>query len=131
MGVIYLAQVPGDRFTLIDRTSIDPRSAEAFYREVAGLTIGSDPSLLPVASEQPLDRPEREGSGGVGAESGSTEPIWIAYIGVDDVDLASERAGELGGEVIMPPTELPGFGRAAVLRDSQGIAFGIFTRVRS
>jgi len=55
------------------------------------------------------------------------EPYWMACIGVDDVDSAAEKARELGGHVLLPPTKVPGFGRAAVLRDPQGRAFGIFT----
>jgi len=46
---------------------------------------------------------------------------------VVDVEKAVQQAQELGGKVLLPPTDVPGFGRAAVLRDPQGAAFGVFT----
>jgi len=58
--------------------------------------------------------------------SGGPEPHWIAYIAVEDVDAAARRARDLGGQVLLPPVDIPGFGRAAVLRDPQGAAFGVF-----
>jgi predicted enzyme related to lactoylglutathione lyase len=64
---------------------------------------------------------------GPGWPSGGPQPHWIAYIAVDDADAAAEKAGSLGGQVLLPPTEIPGFGRAAVLRDPQGAAFGVFS----
>jgi predicted enzyme related to lactoylglutathione lyase len=48
---------------------------------------------------------------------------------VEDVDAAAKMTEELGGKVLLAPTDVPGFGRAAVLRDPQGAAFGVFTPV--
>ncbi len=61
--------------------------------------------------------------------SGGPESHWISYIATADVDSAVKKAEELGGEVLLMPTDIPGFGRAAVLRDPQGAAFGVFSRL--
>ena len=45
---------------------------------------------------------------------------WLVSISVDDVDAATEFAGQNGGEVLEPPTELPGRGRYSVISDPQG-----------
>lgn len=129
MRVIHLAPVPGHRFTLVDRPSADPRPAAAFYREVAGLAI-DPPFVVPIVDEHRIGRLDSRGAEETGRHSGSHAQIWIAYIGVDDVDTSAAKAGVLGGQVLLPPTEFPGFGRAAVLRDSEGLAFGVFTRGR-
>jgi len=127
VGVIYVAQVPTRGLTRIEQSAADPKSSGEFYKEVAGLTAALGPYFMPTATEQSLG-----GQGGAGAEERSgesegPEPSWMAYIGVQDVDAAAERARHIGGHVLLPPTEVPGLGRAAVLRDPQGLAFGIFT----
>jgi predicted enzyme related to lactoylglutathione lyase len=46
---------------------------------------------------------------------------------VDSVDRAAAKATELGGAVHMPPTDIPGVGRFAVVGDPQGAVFSPFT----
>lgn len=45
---------------------------------------------------------------------------------VDDADEAASKTQELGGEVLLAPIDVPGMGRAAMLRDPQGGVFGVF-----
>lgn len=121
-----MAHIPKSGFVFHELMTTDLEGAKRFYREITGLTItpGTYPMLMD--DEQlvgGLVGPRAEGSGW---PSGGPEPHWIAYIGVKDVDAASKRAQEFGGRVLLPPTEIPGFGRAAVLRDPQGAAFGVF-----
>jgi predicted enzyme related to lactoylglutathione lyase len=53
-------------------------------------------------------------------------PHWLPYIAVPDVDAYAANAKALGGNVMMPPMEIPDTGRFAVLVDPQGAAFAIF-----
>jgi predicted enzyme related to lactoylglutathione lyase len=46
-------------------------------------------------------------------------PHWAVNFRVDDADATAARAAELGGAVLMAPTDAPGF-RSAVLADPQG-----------
>lgn len=48
-----------------------------------------------------------------------TPPHWSIAFRVADVDETARRAGALGGAVLMPPTDTPGF-RSAVVADPQG-----------
>ena len=50
---------------------------------------------------------------------------WSTYTAVDDADATAAQAKALGATVVMPPTDIPGTGRFAVLIDPQGAAFGI------
>jgi len=50
---------------------------------------------------------------------------WIPYVIVDDVDATAKKAAKLGGEICMPPFDVPTVGRIAVLADPQGAAIGI------
>lgn len=44
----------------------------------------------------------------------SEEPIARTYLLVDDIDAAIEAAVRAGGEIALPPMELPGHGRCAI-----------------
>jgi predicted enzyme related to lactoylglutathione lyase len=48
---------------------------------------------------------------------------WLGYIGVDDVDAAASSILAAGGRQRMPPTDIPGVGRFALMADPQGVAF--------
>jgi uncharacterized protein len=51
---------------------------------------------------------------------------WLVYFGSDSVDDDAARIGELGGQVVVPPTPIPG-GRILVAQDPQGAVFGLFS----
>ncbi len=53
-------------------------------------------------------------------------PQWMVYFAVADCDAAAARAGELGGQVRVPPTDVPA-GRFAVVSDPHGAGFTIIT----
>lgn len=57
------------------------------------------------------------------AESG---PCWLPYVGVLDVDAAVVRAEEEGASLQLPPTEIPGAGRFAVLADPWAASFAVY-----
>jgi predicted enzyme related to lactoylglutathione lyase len=58
------------------------------------------------------------------APDGDSQPHWHVTFSVADADATADRAAELGGEVISPPTDVP-YVRIATLRDPQGAAFSI------
>jgi predicted enzyme related to lactoylglutathione lyase len=51
-----------------------------------------------------------------------TPPYWSVTFAVDDADAVADKTAELGGKVIMPPTDLP-WVRMTVLTDPQGAMF--------
>ncbi len=58
-------------------------------------------------------------------EWGPVPPNWLVYFCVDDCDTAAKKAGELGGEAIVSPSDIPKTGRFSVLRDPQGAVFAV------
>ncbi len=124
-------QIPRSGFVWHELMSTDPEQSEHFYQQVAGVSVTplgdqADAYQMLVVGGQPVGgmagpRPDQEGW-----PSGGPEAHWIAYFGTEDVDAAARKAQELGGEVLLPPVDVPGMGRAAVLRDPQGAAFGVF-----
>ena len=57
-----------------------------------------------------------------GAGSGGRSG-WLGHVGVDDVDAAAADAVADGGTQHVPPTDIPGVGRFALLADPQGAMF--------
>jgi len=51
---------------------------------------------------------------------------WLAYFAVDDCDAAVAKVVELGGEISVPPTDIPP-GRFAVVADPNGGFFALIT----
>jgi predicted enzyme related to lactoylglutathione lyase len=51
-------------------------------------------------------------------------PAWSVWFTVDDADRAAARAVELGGSVVLAPSDMS-FGRGGMVADPQGAVFGI------
>ena len=52
---------------------------------------------------------------------------WMVYFAVEDCDVAGTKIQELGGTVSVPPTDIPGIGRFAVVSDPAGAFFSVIT----
>jgi predicted enzyme related to lactoylglutathione lyase len=50
---------------------------------------------------------------------------WGVYFTVDDCDATLAAVKDNGGQVLMPPMDIPGLGRFAVVQDPQGAAFTV------
>jgi uncharacterized protein len=58
-----------------------------------------------------------------GAESAGMRPMWLGYVAVENVDAATADIVRDGGTQHMPPADIPGVGRFAMLSDPQGVMF--------
>lgn len=56
---------------------------------------------------------------------------WMTYFAVDDCDAKAASAEAAGATVLSAPTDIPGVGRFAVLRDPQGATFCIIALLKS
>lgn len=50
---------------------------------------------------------------------------WTCYVAVDSADETEALAQSLGASPVVPPTDIPGTGRFALLLDPQGALFGL------
>ena len=53
-------------------------------------------------------------------------PNWMPYVETNSVDETAKQATAAGGRVVVPPQDIPGTGRFAVLADPHGATFGIY-----
>ena len=67
-----------------------------------------------------------EGGIGGGVAGGADSPAAVVfYVSVPDLQAALDRAGQLGGETITPPMDVPGGPTIAFLRDPAGNRIGL------
>ncbi|HTM44416.1 MAG TPA: VOC family protein, partial [Polyangiaceae bacterium] len=51
--------------------------------------------------------------------------MWTAYFEVADADAIAKKAKQLGGQVMVSPTDIPNVGRFAVISDRDGAGFAV------
>jgi predicted enzyme related to lactoylglutathione lyase len=56
-------------------------------------------------------------------------PHWGSYVTVDDVDAIAAKVDELGGKILVPPTDVPSVGRFTTFQDPQGAVISAITYV--
>jgi uncharacterized protein len=119
-----IVNVPG-ALTLTQLNTPDPGRALEFYSELFGWRSesvgGGDQPYWGIYVGDRLNA----GLMQMPAEGGAP-PHWLVYFGSDDVDADAGRVGELGGRVMVPPTEVPG-GKIVVAQDPQGAVVGLFS----
>jgi uncharacterized protein len=70
-------------------------------------------------------KPESGPGGGMMSMPGGNKG-WLAYIGVEEIKAATEKATSLGATVIIGPHEIPNVGWFTILSDPTGNTIAIF-----
>ena len=100
----------------------DSERAAAFYRDLFGwsIEIASDDGYRMIENAV-------RANGGImelGADRAQTPPHWAVYLAVEDCDESLAKASELGGQVYMPPLDIPQ-GRFGVIGDPHGAVLAL------
>ncbi len=109
------------RFVWYDLNTKDPVQAQGFYKELLGWHV-KPIEMGPEIGTYHMIHVGENGVGGFAPMPPDTPapPHWMAYVSVDDVDAACERALAAGGKVAMPAMDIPNVGRFAVVMDPTG-----------
>lgn len=116
-------------FSWFELAATDLPAAKSYYTRLFGWSFEpwngeGDYTLIKVAG--------KEVAGMTAARpDGPKPPGWGVYITVTDVDATAEKAEELGGKILVPPTDIPRVGRFCVLQDPQGGVVSAITYCRS
>lgn len=112
-------------FVWYELMSPDPDASKRFYDDVVGWTIEAQPSgdmdYRMIAAPDDLVggvmrlTPEMRENG--------ARPIWVGYVGVDNVDASVSAVEAAGGRTLMPAWDMPNVGRMAMLTDPEGAPF--------
>jgi predicted enzyme related to lactoylglutathione lyase len=116
-------------FSWCELMTTDVDAAKKFYTELLGWET-EDMSTEGMAYT--VIKAGGEGVGGIMTippQAQGAPPHWGAYVTVNDVDATAKKAGELGGQIFVAPTDIPDVGRFAVIQDPQGATLAIITYV--
>ena len=125
-GAHVVDSSPGS-FCWSELITTDPEGAEGFYADLVGWRSVPQ-ELVPGTVYTSFLQGERPVGGMMkmeGAEWDGVPPHWMNYVSVADVDATVAKAADLGGLVIVPPTDIPGVGRFSTLQDPTGAVFSI------
>lgn len=96
----------------------DTDRAKAFYSELFNWTAKPDPKNA--YTEFQVGGKSIAGMMAMTPQHGDAPAHWMPYVMVEDCDRIAKKAGELGGQVYMPPTTIENVGRFTVFADPAG-----------
>lgn len=115
-----MSNLPQDgRFVWYELMTTDIETARDFYSELFGWQWQSE-EMGELGTYWMAHTGEAYHAGMVALPRPEIPVHWAAYVNVPDVDQACTKAGELGGQVLLPATDIPNVGRFAVLQDPSG-----------
>ncbi len=111
-------------FVHVELNTSDIAKAKSFYGALFGWTLQD----VPMGSHSYTMINVGQGTGGgmqphpvTGAPS-----AWLAYVNVDDIKTATEKARQLGAQVMREPMEVMGAGWLSIIVDPTGATLGLW-----
>lgn len=116
-----VAQAPVGAFCWTELWTGDENAAVAFYRRVIG--YGHETmDMGPMGTYHLLTSGGQQRAGVMRSTEPKAPPMWLPYVAVADTDASAAKAASLGAQPVVPPTDIPGIGRFAVVLDPLGAA---------
>src|ERR1700748_2563549 len=110
-------------FVHLELCTSDTAKAKAFYSGLFGweFTDNNRGGGMIYSTFKPSSGP----GGGLFSMPG-VPTAWLAYVGVDDIKAATEKAKSLGATIHKAPDEIPNVGCSTVLADPTGATIALF-----
>jgi predicted enzyme related to lactoylglutathione lyase len=113
-------------FTWFQLMTKDVDRASKFYTSLFGWQARVYPERGGYVVFSQGDR-EVAGMMGIGPRTGMAKAGWTTWFSVDDVDETARRAQSLGGNLCVPPHDIPDIGRFAAVTSPTGVPFHAIT----
>jgi len=115
-------------FSWHEVTTNDLKATISFYEALFGWKKQSEFDMGEMGTYHMFGRDRFTYGGMMQRNEQMPPPSWLHYAMVDNADAATERAKNGGATVIIPPMEVPGGDRIAVMLDPQGAAFAVHSK---
>jgi uncharacterized protein len=116
-------------FSWFELRTTDVKAAEEFYTRLFGWSTEPWTGV----EKYTLIKVDGKEVGGIIASSSGEAPAksrWGIYVTVIDVDETAKKAIQLGGKLLLEPTDIPRVGRFCVIQDPQGAVITAITYCR-
>ena len=111
-------------FVHVELNTTDLDKAKAFYTKLFAWKLEDVP--MPGGSYTMISVGEGTGGGMMKHPMPGAPSMWLAYVQVDDIAAATQKAKSLGATVIKDVTEVMGAGWLSIITDPTGAPLGLW-----
>jgi predicted enzyme related to lactoylglutathione lyase len=112
-------------FVHVELSTTDLAKAKSFYAALFSWTL-SDVPMGPGQSYTMIGVEEGTGGGMMTQPMPGAPSGWLAYVAVDDIRVATDKARGLGASVAREPMEVMGSGWLSIIVDPTGAMLGMW-----
>lgn len=116
-------------FVHVELMSTDVAKSKSFYGQLFGWQL--EDMQMENDTYTMIKVGEGTGGGMMKNPMPGAPSSWLAYVEVDDVEKAVDKARKLGGKVMKDVTEVKGMGSFAILNDPTGAMLGLWQSKRA
>jgi len=113
-------------FVHVELNTNDPEKAKAFYSKLFHWDLEEMPNPAVPSGTYTIVKVGTGTGGGIMKQVPGGPTGWLAYVAVDDIHAATEKAKSLGGKIMKGVTEVPGMGWFSFIEDPTGSVLGLW-----
>ena len=115
----------GNPFVHVELNTTDVAKAKAFYGQLFAWQM-EDMEMGPSGTYTMIKAGDGTGGGILKHPMPGAPSVWLAYVLVDDIAAATQKAKALGAQVVKDVTEVPGAGWLSIIIDPTGAELGLW-----
>lgn len=113
-------------FVHVELNTPDPKAAKQFYSKLFEWELEDAPNPAVPSNVYTLVKVGAGTGGGIMKQVPGGPSGWLAYVEVDDIEAATQKAESLGGRVMKGVTEVTGMGWFSFIQDPTGAVLGLW-----
>lgn len=113
-------------FVHVELNTSDLEKAKEFYSKLFQWQLEDLPNTAVPDGSYTIVKVGEGTGGGIMKQVPGGPSGWLAYVGVDDIHAATQKAKSLGGQVMKEVTEVPDMGWLSFIRDPTGAVLGLW-----
>lgn len=113
-------------FVHVELQTHDTAAAKDFYTRLFGWKLRDEPMPSGHGTYTMIEVGEGTGGGIYTNPDPQAPPCWLAYVGVEDIVAATEKARKLGATIVVDCVEVGNFGWMSVFVDPAGATLAMW-----